>query len=286
MNASSGVLPAPAPKRRTEPSIWVAPARAAMIVLATPRPRFSWPWKPTVGLVADLGDERGDPVGGLLHDQRAGRVDDVHALAAGVDHDPGLLGEHLGRLGVAHHQEADGLQAELAGQAEVLDRDVRLGAVGGDPADLAAVVLRGADVVLGADAGEHQERDLGPLRGLGRDLDQLLLGRLREAVVERRAAEAVAVGHLDHRDAGGVERLDDVVHLLRGELVPLVVRPVAQAGVGQPQVEVQVRRSAGPGAGRACSSRVSSGRLARAMFSPTRAAAAVMMSRFPAYGGR
>ncbi len=41
------MLPAPAPKRRTEPSIWVAPARAAMIVLATPRPRFSWPWKPT-----------------------------------------------------------------------------------------------------------------------------------------------------------------------------------------------------------------------------------------------
>ena len=47
MNASSGVLPAPAPKRRTEPSIWVAPARAAMTVLETPRPRFSWPWKPT-----------------------------------------------------------------------------------------------------------------------------------------------------------------------------------------------------------------------------------------------
>ena len=62
-NASSGVLPAPAPKRRTEPSIWVAPARTAITVLATPRPRFSWPWKPTVRLVADLGDERGDPVG-------------------------------------------------------------------------------------------------------------------------------------------------------------------------------------------------------------------------------
>ena len=105
-----------------------------------------------VGHVADLGDERGDPVGGLLHDQRAGGVDDVDALAAGVDHDPRLLGQHLGRLGVAHHQEADGLQAELAGQPEVLDRDVGLGAVGGDPADLAAVVLRGADVVLGADA--------------------------------------------------------------------------------------------------------------------------------------
>ena len=112
--------------------------------------------------------------------------------------------------------------------------------------------------------GQHQEGDLGALRGLGRDLDQLLLRRLGEAVVERGAAEAVAVGHLDHRDAGGVERLDDVVHLLGGELVPLVVRPVAQAGVGQPEVELAPRLvavGAGPGPGQ---SRVSAGRLMRA----------------------
>ena len=55
---------------------------------------------------------------------------------------------------------------------------VGLGAVGGDPADRAAVVLRLLDVVLGADAGQHQEGDLGFLGGLGRELDQLLLGRL------------------------------------------------------------------------------------------------------------
>ena len=46
-NASTGVLPAPAPNRRVDPSICLAPARAAMTELATPRPRFSWPWKPT-----------------------------------------------------------------------------------------------------------------------------------------------------------------------------------------------------------------------------------------------
>ena len=46
-NASTGVLPAPAPNRRVDPSICAAPARAASTELATPQPRFSWPWKPT-----------------------------------------------------------------------------------------------------------------------------------------------------------------------------------------------------------------------------------------------
>ena len=110
---------------------------------------------------------------------------------------------------MAHHQEADGLQAEFAGQPEVLDRHVGLGAVGGDPADRAAVVLRVLDVLLGADTRQHQERDLGFLGGLRRELDELLLGRLGEAVVEARPAEAVAVGDLDDRNACGVERRDD-----------------------------------------------------------------------------
>ena len=194
------------------------------------------------GLGADLGDERGDPVGDALHDQGAGGVDDVDALAARVDHDPGLLRQHLGRLGVAHHQEADGLQAELAREPEVLLGDVGLGAVGGDPADHAAVVLGGADVVLGADAGQHQEGDLRVLRRLRGDLDELLLGGVREAVVEARPAEPVAVGHLEHRHTGLVERGDHRAHLVAGELVPLVVRPVAQAGVGQADVEVVAPR--------------------------------------------
>ena len=97
------------------------------------------------------------------------------------------------------------------------------------------------------------------------------------------------MGHLDDRDAGVVERLDDVVHLLRGELVPLVVRPVAQAGVGQPQVELAPRLvavGAGPGAAQGVDVASLTQMLHRAMFSPTCAAAAVMMSRLPEYGGR
>jgi hypothetical protein len=54
---------------------------------------------------------------------------------------------------VGHHQEPDGLQPELAGQPEVLDRDVGLGAVRGDADDRDAEVGAGRDVVLGAEAG-------------------------------------------------------------------------------------------------------------------------------------
>ena len=43
ISASTGALPAPAPKRRHDPSICLAPARTASMLLATPRPRFSWP---------------------------------------------------------------------------------------------------------------------------------------------------------------------------------------------------------------------------------------------------
>ena len=146
---------------------------------------------------------------------------------------------------MAHHQEPDGFQAELAGQPEVLDGHVGLGAVGGDPADRAAVVLRLLDVLLGADTGQHQERDLGFLGRLGRELDQFLLRGFGEPVVEARPAEPVAVGDLDDRHARGVERRDDGVHFVLGELVTLVVRPVAQRRVGHPDVPHRVEEDVG-----------------------------------------
>ena len=122
---------------------------------------------------------------------------------------------------------------------EVLLGGVGLGAVRGDPADRAAVVLR----LRGcrpwcrrrAASGRRSWRCFAVSR---RDLDQLLLRGVREAVVEARPAEPVAVGHLEHRHPGLVEGGDDRAHLLGGELVALVVRAVAQAGVGQADVEV------------------------------------------------
>jgi hypothetical protein len=58
---------------------------------------------------------------------------------------------------VAEHEEPDGLHAELACRAEVLDRDVRLGAVGRDPGDARAGVVRGLEVVDGRQAGEGED---------------------------------------------------------------------------------------------------------------------------------
>ena len=126
------------------------------------------PVEADLGVLAEFGDQRRHPVGHAVEHQGAGGVDDVDALATGVGHDAGLGGQLLRRNGVGHHQEPDGFQAQLAGQPEVLDRHVGLGAVGGDSADRPAVVLRFFDVVLGAHPGQHQERDLGVFRGLAR----------------------------------------------------------------------------------------------------------------------
>ena len=156
----------------------------------------------------------------------------------------------------------------------MLHRDVSLGAVRRDAYDGRAEVVRGPDVVHDADAGQHEYRDLCSGRGVDGDPNQLTLVGSAEAVCERGTAEAVAVGHLDDRHAGVVERGDDRAHVVLHELVADRMRPVAQCGVGQPDVDI--RREAH---GDTPSS-------VRAISSPTRVAAAVMMSRFPAYGGR
>ncbi|CAM3619856.1 hypothetical protein MYCO108962_26550 [Mycobacterium colombiense] len=48
-----------------------------------------------LGVVAEFGDQRGDPVTHALEDQRSGRIDHIHALAARVGHDAGLGGQLL-----------------------------------------------------------------------------------------------------------------------------------------------------------------------------------------------
>src|SRR6185437_5444622 len=188
--------------------------------------------EPDGGVVPELGPERLDPLGDLLQDEGARGVGDVDTLAAGVGHDPGLGRQDVGRLGVGHHQEADRLQPDLPGQAEVLDGDVGLGAVGGDADHRGPQVGDGPDVVADPEAGEHQAGDLGPLGPGHRFGDQLPLADGRLAVVERRPAEAVAVTDLDDGDPGGVEGGDDGADLVPGELVPDVVRPVPTGGVG------------------------------------------------------
>ena len=76
---------------------------------------------------------------------------------------------------MGHHQEADGLHAELAGQPEVLDGDVGLGAVGRDAGDGRTGLPGAAQVVHGPDPGHEQHRDLGLLRLLDGGGDQVEL---------------------------------------------------------------------------------------------------------------
>src|SRR5205823_1841340 len=107
----------------------------------------------------------------------------------------------------------------------------------------------------------------------------------------RAPAKAVAMGDLDDLDARPVQRVRGGAHLLLGELVGHRVAAVAQGGVGDADVVADLRHvssSTRPSlgirrrAGVAARIRLSHAELpafAAAISSPTRAAAAVMMSR-------
>ena len=98
-NASIGVLPAPAPKRRVRAvDLHGAGAdgehRVGHAERRGSRGRGSRPARRRRARRRSAATRSVD----LVEDQRAGRVDDVDALAAGVGHDPGLLGQRLRRL--------------------------------------------------------------------------------------------------------------------------------------------------------------------------------------------
>jgi hypothetical protein len=152
----------------------------------------------------------------------------------------------------------------------VLLADIRLAAVCGNPKRPHAEVRCHPNVLDGADPRQQERRDLRPLHPQNDGLQVLLVRVEREAVGHRRAAEAVAVRHLDQRDAGLVEGRRDVDHLRERDAMALGVHAVAQAHVVEGHGHTrQVHRT-----------------ISRAMPSAVRNAAAVMMSRLPAYFGR
>ena len=69
------------------------------------------------------------PFAHLRHGKAAPGVHDVDAVSAVGLHQPGLPGERGGFVEVARHEEAGDVHVELAGEADVLGPDVRLGAV-------------------------------------------------------------------------------------------------------------------------------------------------------------
>lgn len=213
------------------------------------------------------GDQRLDPGPGHGRGHRPGGVHAVDHVSPAVLHFPGLLEQLLGLDHVGHHQEADCLQTEFLGHADVLLGDVRFRAVGGDAGDRGAEVGDGAQVLGRADARDQQACDLrGPCCAHRRG-DQLQVVGAGKAVIERGSAQSVAVSDFQDRNAGPVEPGHDVGDLLPGVLVTDGVRAVSQRRVSQP--EIRRAHAATP--------------VSRWAFaSATRTAAAVMMSRLPA----
>ena len=230
----SASCPRPAPSAHSEPSIWRAPDWNASTELATPSERFWCPWKPTCASlpISPRPVRRRGPW--PREHQRAGRVDGVDALAPASTMIRRLPGELLGRGAVAIIRKPTVSMPSDACQPEVLDRDVGLGAVGGDPGHRRAGLAGVAQVVHRADAGDEQNGDPGRGGLLGAARIRTIVLDLGEAVVERRPADAVAVADLDDLDAGAVERVHGGPHLCLGELVRHGVAAVAQRGVGDP----------------------------------------------------
>ncbi|MCY1298924.1 hypothetical protein D9M70_484330 [compost metagenome] len=201
-----------------------------------------------VGVDAGVGGrverilQRAEALAHVLHAQRAAGVHHVDAGGAIALHQLGLLGQALRGLHVAHHQEADGVHAQLAGVFDVLLGHVRLGAVGGHPDDARAGVVGGLEVVHRADAGQQQGGDLGMGQHVVDRLDPLQVGVRAEAVVERRALQAVAVGDFDGVDPGRIQRTGDGTHVVEAVLVADRMAAVAQGDVGDVELLAGIER--------------------------------------------
>ena len=156
--------------------------------------------------------------------------------------------------------------APFARGRDVLGRDVRLGAVRGDPDGGDPEVVRPSQVFHGADAGEQERGEPGAGDRRAGRLDPLPVGVRTRAVCEAAAAKTVAVRDLDRVDTGGVERRRDA---------PYVVEPVRCRMACMPRETS--RPDVDP-------HRATAVRLVTSLRDPQRRD--LMMSRFPAYAGR
>ena len=208
---------------------------------------------------------RGDPAAHVVRQERAGRVDDEDALAAGVGDDARLLGHARGVEQVRGVEVAVRDHAELAGQAEVLHADVGLGADRRDARDRRAGGVRDLEVGLGADAGQDRDRDLRALDDARRRAESSSASECsgRPYWIELAPSPSpcpTAIAQTPARSSARATGLD----LVDAVAVRDRVRAVAQRRVDDPD-----RRPRGHGA-------------ASAYSSATRTAAEVMMSRLPA----
>ena len=175
-----------------------------------------------------------------------------------------------------HHEEADRVEPELGGARDVLLGDVGLGAVGRHAHRAHAAIVGELQVFNGADARQQQGGDFGALELGDHRAQVFLIGVCGEAVVDRGAAQAIAVRDFDERNPGAIQSRSDIDHLLQGDLVLLRVHAIAQAIVVQGDSCARKIHEALAAAGKVPAD------ISSAISSPVRSAAAVMMSRLPA----
>ena len=154
---------------------------------------------------------------------------------------------------------------------------VCLGAVHGDSNSLDARVDRTLQFAKGRDARYVEDRDVGVLYRPDRSPDILGIGGGGEPVLDGRRAQSDAVRDLDRGDPCPVESRGNRGDVVGGELVRHARHAVPQRRVDQDDLPIGVFVGH-------CAAPVT--RFCWAMTSATCTAAAVMMSRLPAYVGR
>ena len=96
--------------------------------------------------------QRADALARPIDGQGAGRVGHIDGVRTVGLHQPRLRREGFGRAHVRHHQEAADRHAELAREADVLLRDIGLGAMRRDAHHFGAELARGLEIVARADS--------------------------------------------------------------------------------------------------------------------------------------
>ncbi len=141
--------------------------------------------------------ECAEALGNIPHIQGATGIHYIDALCPVAFHELPLLGKALRRRHVAHHQEAHRVHPKRPRVLDMLSRDIRFGAVGCHSHHARPRVIRFAQVMQCADAGDEQCRHLRTLHSACHRGDPLVVGMRPEAIVEAGSSEAVTVCYFD-----------------------------------------------------------------------------------------
>ncbi len=180
-----------------------------------------------------LAAQQRDPRRHIVGQHVAGRVGAIQAVRAVALHQQCLLDEFLRPDHVRHHQEADRVESHLATHADMLFRDIRLGAVRRHANRADTAVTRHLQVIHGTDTRQQQRRYLRALHHADHGLEIFLVGVARKTVVDRTPAEPIAMRDLDQWYPRFIESARHRAHLVERYLVLLGVHAIAQTHIVQ-----------------------------------------------------